>query len=340
MQASVREKNRFLNAERMKPIGEKLTGVEEAEQPFYNPTKYRCVHCLVPATALYKQYASASSTSLSLKLEICVRCHQVVDPYAEREVLLVALDLIALRPEAYRHVLCNRIQPNYHENGNGVLQAQTQQATNSRLCQKWLQYVSSSRILHAYLLWEAWRYERETKQPSISPLQFLYFLSLSFVELVSFSGPIVAVVVWLAGAKKSRNSIGAPSSIALRWEVVALFVALVLPTSFHALTVLIQVWENTPTVRALGALMTLLYQNMAVQTIVMAAQVDRAKDKNMIGRRVYESLWRTHLWAMAAGLLTRWILLLAVSAMLPSGTNTPCTGWRWTTSDGTSLCLL
>ena len=37
----------------------------------------------------------------------CSQCHKMVDPYIEREWLLVVIDCILLREEAYRHVLYN-----------------------------------------------------------------------------------------------------------------------------------------------------------------------------------------------------------------------------------------
>ena len=85
--------------------------------------KYRCVHCLEPCTSLYTTYGNKNSTSSSpgveelsqnsstnnstLKLNHCSVCLQIVDPYCEREWLLIFVDLLLLRQEAYRHVLCN-----------------------------------------------------------------------------------------------------------------------------------------------------------------------------------------------------------------------------------------
>lgn len=65
---------------------------------------YRCIHCLTPCDALYRKYGPST-----IKLIQCTHCRRDVDPYCEREWLLVLIDCILLREEAYRHVLCHRM---------------------------------------------------------------------------------------------------------------------------------------------------------------------------------------------------------------------------------------
>merc|ERR1740117_2062550 len=92
-----------------------------------NTTKsYVCVFCGTPCAALYRKLTStstststtttttsrsttstSSTTISSIKAMNCDICQRIVDPYTEREWLLVAIDCILLRPEAYRHVLYN-----------------------------------------------------------------------------------------------------------------------------------------------------------------------------------------------------------------------------------------
>src|SRR5687768_9164324 len=67
---------------------------------------YYCINCLTPTGSLYRIYNSPTS----VKLIQCTKCHDDVDDYIERDWLLVVIDLILLREEAYRHVLCNRLQ--------------------------------------------------------------------------------------------------------------------------------------------------------------------------------------------------------------------------------------
>lgn len=63
----------------------------------------RCVHCGAgPYGTIFRRYGAQT-----IKLLPCTRCHLDIDPYFEREELLVALDLLLFRNEAYIHVLAN-----------------------------------------------------------------------------------------------------------------------------------------------------------------------------------------------------------------------------------------
>lgn len=53
---------------------------------------------------LYKQYSNAKH----IKLQTCASCSHDVDPYVERELLLVVMDMMLLRSSAYRHFFFNR----------------------------------------------------------------------------------------------------------------------------------------------------------------------------------------------------------------------------------------
>uniref|UniRef100_A0A7S3QJN8 Protein ARV n=1 Tax=Chaetoceros debilis TaxID=122233 RepID=A0A7S3QJN8_9STRA len=64
---------------------------------------YACVACLHPNESLYKQYSSAKN----IKLTSCPSCGRDVDPYIERELLLVVMDMMLLRISAYRHFFFN-----------------------------------------------------------------------------------------------------------------------------------------------------------------------------------------------------------------------------------------
>mmetsp|Transcript_1390 Transcript_1390/g.2529 ORF Transcript_1390/g.2529 Transcript_1390/m.2529 type:complete len:397 (+) Transcript_1390:32-1222(+) len=65
---------------------------------------YTCITCLEPNQLLYRQYSNARN----IKLQTCPQCQRDVDPYIERELLLVIMDMILLRRSAYRHLFLNR----------------------------------------------------------------------------------------------------------------------------------------------------------------------------------------------------------------------------------------
>ena len=62
-----------------------------------------CIHCGYPTSCLYRLLPGNH-----IKLVECKNCHHDVDPYIEREMLLVIMDLILLRSPAYRHIIFNR----------------------------------------------------------------------------------------------------------------------------------------------------------------------------------------------------------------------------------------
>lgn len=114
-----------------------------------NVDSFICVFCETPTTCLYRQYTSSPS---SIKLTVCQTCGNDVDPYIEREWLLVVLDCILLRLPAYRHVLFHRLNA-------------------SNICaRKMIQTLLASSILSSYLTWEAWRTTSDKVEVSFNQL--------------------------------------------------------------------------------------------------------------------------------------------------------------------------
>ena len=85
------------------------------------PKRYRCLSCGSPSPDFYRLLSAngqpdaakkntTTSRTANLQLTECQTCGAVVDPYMELEWLLVGLNLILLRQEAYRHVYWNRLQ--------------------------------------------------------------------------------------------------------------------------------------------------------------------------------------------------------------------------------------
>ena len=170
---------------------------------------YRCVHCHAPCPSLYR-YLSASASSI--KLTTCSECEQNVDPYVERELLLVAIDCILAREEAYRHVLYN-------------------------FDWEWgwkpaIQFLVAWSILNTYIRWETLRDE----DPTNEALQDTgYLISLA---VFSFAGLVLqwlAIYFYLAQTNKPVHPMLASQ----------VYLALVLPTSFDVVMLLVLIWENT-----------------------------------------------------------------------------------------------
>ncbi|EIW71372.1 hypothetical protein TREMEDRAFT_67728 [Tremella mesenterica DSM 1558] len=69
-----------------------------------------CVHCAYPTQHVYTTY----STKSNIRLGVCERCNQFIDPLIEHPPLLLLLDLILLKPRVYLHILFNRGSPPRH----------------------------------------------------------------------------------------------------------------------------------------------------------------------------------------------------------------------------------
>ncbi|XP_035690290.1 protein ARV1-like isoform X2 [Branchiostoma floridae] len=64
--------------------------------------KYTCIECGRGAEELYRDFGGGN-----LKISHCDQCEQVVDKYVEFDPVLVLLDALLHKPQAYRHILLN-----------------------------------------------------------------------------------------------------------------------------------------------------------------------------------------------------------------------------------------
>ncbi|WVQ78949.1 hypothetical protein IAT38_001041 [Cryptococcus sp. DSM 104549] len=66
-----------------------------------------CTSCAYPADYVYTTYKTKSN----IRLGVCPRCTQFIDPLIEHPPLLLLLDLILLKPRVFLHLLFNRGTP-------------------------------------------------------------------------------------------------------------------------------------------------------------------------------------------------------------------------------------
>jgi len=67
------------------------------------PSKYRCIECGHKADELYKNFNGGSA----IKICHCEGCGKVVDKYIEYDPVLIFLDAVLHKKQAYRHLLFN-----------------------------------------------------------------------------------------------------------------------------------------------------------------------------------------------------------------------------------------
>ncbi|RLN55663.1 hypothetical protein BBJ28_00008973 [Nothophytophthora sp. Chile5] len=65
-----------------------------------------CVECGASVPELVRDYGKGN-----LRLAICASCNSVADKYVEYETVLLFLEVLLLKPQVYRHVLCNLPTP-------------------------------------------------------------------------------------------------------------------------------------------------------------------------------------------------------------------------------------
>ncbi|WVW86905.1 hypothetical protein I302_108960 [Kwoniella bestiolae CBS 10118] len=66
-----------------------------------------CTNCAYPAQHVYTTYKTKSN----IRLGVCERCDQFLDPLIEHPDLIILLDLILLKPRVFLHLLFNRGSP-------------------------------------------------------------------------------------------------------------------------------------------------------------------------------------------------------------------------------------
>ncbi|KAK9463064.1 Arv1 protein [Lipomyces oligophaga] len=70
-----------------------------------------CIECAHTVTSLYTQYSSKN-----IRLTACPNCNKFADKYIEHDSVLIFIDLVLIKPQAYRHLAFNRlaISPHLH----------------------------------------------------------------------------------------------------------------------------------------------------------------------------------------------------------------------------------
>ena len=224
---------------------------------------YCCVECLTPTPSLYRRYA----THASVKLTRCPKCGRDVDPYVEREAMLIAFDVILHRLPAYRHTLFNR-DP-FADFFPAVSIGRS------------FKFGLGLSILDAYIKFEALRFrlysgvEAVTKIGSEGgadddPSMFAHLLAWSFLEQVLLLiGTVLFAWPLLHKFGVTSSNLGKDLPTPTRGYIVSrLALAIMLPSTFKAVTIFVHIWENSPTTRTLGSLFVASMQWMGVHCCI------------------------------------------------------------------------
>jgi len=219
--------------------------------------KYVCIHCGYPTTSLYRLLVGNH-----IKLIECKNCHQDVDPYIEREILLVIIDLILLRSSAYKHITFNR------------------QHSSATICSCSLILTVFTTFLRLASLTEG--------QLSSSSSQGIYYsseivhsvgnviLQLTsqvvgtsiFAILVLTYLPCTSQIV-ITSSSTSSSSVTTRSKMKRNTPFLrSISIAILAPYLFSVVTYFIYIYEPSATVRQLGRLFIVISQYIGVQSVI------------------------------------------------------------------------
>lgn len=71
-----------------------------------------CIECTEPVWSLYTQYSTSN-----IRLTACPRCNKFADKYIEYDNVLIFVDILLLKPQAYRHLVFNVFTPEVQQWG-------------------------------------------------------------------------------------------------------------------------------------------------------------------------------------------------------------------------------
>lgn len=203
---------------------------------------FLCIQCLTPSKTLYKV------SGISVKLTRCSKCEAVIDPYIERELLLVAMDIILHRKEAMRHLIFHRYLQFWNNHTNGV-----KEDNGLRGC------VIKCTLSMILLIIEELIIETSLSDGSIDSV---WSLLLNFVkEFTFFVIPLFAAVCFII----SRDSLDASSYI----MITRIFHSVVFPSIFvNALLIFMLVYEKSQVLLFISTLFKFSIQVMSITSVM------------------------------------------------------------------------
>ena len=221
--------------------------------------------CTHPTSTLYKVY----STPGSIQLTTCKGCDKDVDPYIEREWLLVAMDCILHRCEAFRHVLYNR-EPFSKIFADELVADQN----NFDDLRQLLRYSLIAALIRTYL-WHAIALDEQNDNELYSTTLLVAFLQSFVGENIMAIATIVSSFAILKMTLKGRMKVATSSNQSTERNAVStsffssrLYLAVIIPSFFHLVTIFSVIWENSSTVHFLGALFVLSLQRIGIAAVI------------------------------------------------------------------------
>jgi hypothetical protein len=326
-----------------------------------------CIHCLYPTRCrnssklpgeeddgcgrLYKRFGNDT-----IKLSDCSRCHNYIDEYCEREWLLVILDLILFRPQAFRHVLFNRWkQQEQEQQEHALIRACVPGQTLLPGVPNILPYLSiSSALLRAHVGVVATQDRVTIEQTLFAMLQFVPLAGMSWLGYIL---QILVVEIGIIGIVRSTTRGSSDRDAWWRRRIFSMSdnrellietsLAILLPTTLiYGLTAFVFLWEISETILGLATGLIVAYQWMAVWTIVQQKQSTAAHihdpHENLSPNSIrWLSYFRivTVVLMLGSSIAMRALVMEWMAWMVFPHSQMPCPGWTWILYSNQRLCL-
>lgn len=136
-----------------------------------------CIECTEPVSSLYTEYSTDN-----IRLTACSKCNKFADKYIEHDGVLIFIDLLLLKKQAYRHLVFNVLTPDSNE---------VPPAANDNLHPRVRRLFLLITLFEVYLTWA--QVEKGPQTPLTRYLlglpiitQYNYFLIICLTEAVTW----------------------------------------------------------------------------------------------------------------------------------------------------------
>ncbi|KAJ0026777.1 hypothetical protein NQD34_017777 [Periophthalmus magnuspinnatus] len=200
---------------------------------------FRCIECNKKATELHRDYSNGI-----LKITICGSCKKPVDKYIEYDPVIILIDAILCKTQAFRHILFN-----------------TSLNIHWKLCVFCL-------LCEAYLRWSILHPSEQSSDPAdliryTREWEFYGMFTLASLELSAFCGGVL-LFLWLVLPCLQQRSL----------EHGLLLKALLLSSYGKVLLIPTVIWEHdySPLCLALIKLFVLTSNSQAIRVILNSSR--------------------------------------------------------------------
>lgn len=175
-----------------------------------------CIECTEPVSSLYTEYSTDN-----IRLTACSKCNKFADKYIEHDGVLIFIDLLLLKKQAYRHLVFNVLTPDTSPS-----------TTNDNLHPRVRRLFLLITLFEVYLTWA--QVEKGPQTPLTRYLlglpiitQYNYFLIICLTEAITWHVSVRVMARILLGWKRPN----------------ALSTALLISSATKLLPILMIIWD-------------------------------------------------------------------------------------------------